>query len=338
MHQSGIQPDEQLQQFLVQCKANSIRSFKVNITDTEMKLSEERPMKCSFDDDFNECVTSMIRVGEGPCYIFCRMDTGQMEKNWLFISYMPEKSTVRDKMLHASSKATLKKAFGLSLINEELNIDKKSELTLAAYKKHLQSKNEPRPLTEREQQLNNINHSIYNCGMTAKRQTMQPLKFPLSSSASLAIDDYRNETVNYVEFEINIEKEVIELIRKEKIDPHQIPEHLPDDSARYVLVRFYHIHEKQMQNASIFLYYMPGYNCPVKQRMLYSSCKTSVIDYIQSKNVQIDRKMEVSDKSELTADMLYSDLHPPSEQSQHPSLQIRRPQLPTMNNNRRRRV
>lgn len=40
---------------------------------------------------------------------------------WLFISWSPDTAPVRQKMLYASTKATLKQEFGTSQIKEELH-------------------------------------------------------------------------------------------------------------------------------------------------------------------------------------------------------------------------
>ena len=45
---------------------------------------------------------------------------------------------------------------------------------------------------------------------------------------------------------------------------------------------------------SVFIYSMPGYKCPVKERMLYSSCKAPVVDTAEQLGVEIVRKVRVS--------------------------------------------
>ena len=42
---------------------------------------------------------------------------------------------------------------------------------------------------------------------------------------------------------------------------------------------------------SVFIYSMPGYKCPVKERMLYSSCKAPVVDTAEQLGVEIVRKV-----------------------------------------------
>ena len=42
---------------------------------------------------------------------------------------------------------------------------------------------------------------------------------------------------------------------------------------------------------SAFIYTMPGYNCSIKNRMLYSSCKKAVTDVIESLGIEIHKKV-----------------------------------------------
>lgn len=57
-----------------------------------------------------------------PCYIIYKFDSkNSLGYEWLFISWSPDTAPVRQKMLYASTKATLKMEFGTSQIKEELH-------------------------------------------------------------------------------------------------------------------------------------------------------------------------------------------------------------------------
>lgn len=43
----------------------------------------------------------------------------------------------------------------------------------------------------------------------------------------------------------------------------------------------------------VFIYSMPGYNCSIKERMLYSSCKAPLLDLIHSLGVTIAKKVSI---------------------------------------------
>ena len=50
---------------------------------------------------------------------------------------------------------------------------------------------------------------------------------------------------------------------------------------------------------------MPGYSVPIKERMMYSSCRNAVVEVIEmSLNIKLDKKIEISSGSELTEEFL----------------------------------
>lgn len=55
---------------------------------------------------------------------------------------------------------------------------------------------------------------------------------------------------------------------------------------------------------------MPGYNCSIKERMLYSSCKGPLTELMESLGLQIIKKIEIDDGAELTEEFLQDEIHP----------------------------
>ena len=55
---------------------------------------------------------------------------------------------------------------------------------------------------------------------------------------------------------------------------------------------------------------MPGYSVSIKERMLYSSCKNSVVDVLERiYSIPVDKKVEVDSGEELTEEFLMVSLH-----------------------------
>ena len=54
-----------------------------------------------------------------PCYILFKMDSSTKE-GWLLANWVPENTKVRQKMLYASTRATLKKELGTAAITAEI--------------------------------------------------------------------------------------------------------------------------------------------------------------------------------------------------------------------------
>jgi len=54
-----------------------------------------------------------------PCYILFKMDSSTKD-GWLLANWVPENAKVRQKMLYASTRATLKKELGTAAITAEI--------------------------------------------------------------------------------------------------------------------------------------------------------------------------------------------------------------------------
>ena len=55
---------------------------------------------------------------------------------------------------------------------------------------------------------------------------------------------------------------------------------------------------------------MPGYSVSIKERMLYSSCKNSVVDVLERiYSIPVDKKVEVDTGAELTEEFLMVNIY-----------------------------
>ncbi len=56
---------------------------------------------------------------------------------------------------------------------------------------------------------------------------------------------------------------------------------------------------------------MPGFQSPIKERMLYSSCKNELLGYLkQNLKLELQKTIETGDMSEITEEYLLEELHP----------------------------
>lgn len=84
-----------------------------------LTLSATHDVTNDWEKDYEEFVEPLIEENT-PCYIFFRLDKKtSIGYEWLLISYTPDTAKIREKMLYASTKATLKKEFGSPHIKEE---------------------------------------------------------------------------------------------------------------------------------------------------------------------------------------------------------------------------
>ncbi|PNJ32478.1 twinfilin-2 isoform X1 [Pongo abelii] len=312
-HQTGIHATEELKEFFAKARAGSVRLIKVVIEDEQLVLGASQEPVGRWDRDYDRAVLPLLDAQQ-PCYLLYRLDSQNAQGfEWLFLAWSPDNSPVRLKMLYAATRATVKKEFGGGHIKDELFGTVKDDLSFAGYQKHLSSCAAPAPLTsaERELQQIRINEVKTEISVESKHQTLQGLAFPLQPEAQRALQQLKQKMVNYIQMKLDLERETIELVHTESTDVAQLPSRVPRDAARYHFFLYKHTHEGDLLESVVFIYSMPGYKCSIKERMLYSSCKSRLLDSVeQDFHLEIAKKIEIGDGAELTAEFLYDEVHP----------------------------
>lgn len=258
-----------------------------------MTLAAECEVNEDWEKDYKNLVEPLIEENT-PCYIFFRLDTkSSIGYEWLLMSYTPDTATIRQKMLYASTKATMKKEFGSPHIKEEYHATSQRETTLFQYKKHKKAMSAPAPLTQREEEMLEIRRNEIQTDVSTetRQKTLGGISCALTEAATVAIKDTVRGSYNYLQFKIDLKEEQIHLVKASNVDIDKLPKEVPDDEARYHIYLFKHTHEGDFLESYIFIYSMPGYKCPIKERMMYSSCKALFVEKIHELGLQIDKKV-----------------------------------------------
>ncbi|XP_068171966.1 WD repeat-containing protein 82-like [Antennarius striatus] len=250
----------------------------------------------SWDKDYDQFLLPLLTPQE-PCYILYRLDSQNAQGyEWIFIAWSPDQSPVRQKMMYAATRATLKKEFGGGHIKDELFGTVEDDLCFQGYLRHTLSCSSPAPLTAAEQKLQQI------------KVTEVKLK---QEEAKRALQQLKQRRINYIQLRLDVDKETIELVHTKPTETQELPYRIPTDSPRYHFFIFKHSHQGQLQEALVFIYSMPGYTCSIKERMLYSSCKNRLLDEVERDyQLEVTKKMEIDSGDGLTEDFLYEELHP----------------------------
>jgi len=313
-HQTGIVANEELKEFfaLEELKEGAIRAFKVQIEGEDLVKKGHEYVSGNWEDDFNG-ITQRMAEDKTPSYIFYRLDTkNNLGYEWLFIGYCPDDSLVKLKMLHAGTRATVRRAFGDGLIKEELSATSPAEVTLAAYKHHLDSQDAPPPLTLAEQELVDLKKEEDKTEIHINTRTthMTGIAFPLTQDAFEKVEAFQRKEITYLQLAIDVDKEIIEAVEACNPEIPEIAGFIPDDHARYHLILFKHTHEGDYQEAVVLVYSNPMYNCPVKERMLYSSAIAPLIDQLKELEIEVTKRVEITEASEVTEKFIYEEVHP----------------------------
>nr|XP_038042139.1 twinfilin-2 isoform X4 [Anas platyrhynchos] len=155
-HQTGIHATTELRDFFARARNGSVRLIKVVIEDEQLVLGAHKELSRRWDMDYDAFVLPLLDEQQ-PCYVLYRLDSQNAQGyEWLFISWSPDNSPVRLKMLYAATRATVKKEFGGGHIKDEMFGTVKEDVSLSGYQKHVSSCSAPAPLTAAEQELQQI--------------------------------------------------------------------------------------------------------------------------------------------------------------------------------------
>ena len=114
---SGISASAELLAAFAAARDGNVRLVKVQIEDSAMVVKATEDIKGDEKSDFAAVGAALDE--DVPCYILFRMDSATKE-GWLLANWVPENTKVRQKMLYASSRETLKKELGSAVITAEI--------------------------------------------------------------------------------------------------------------------------------------------------------------------------------------------------------------------------
>ncbi|XP_061107857.1 twinfilin-1-like isoform X2 [Conger conger] len=289
------------------------RLLKIVIEKEQLVVGGATHAERSWDQEYDACVLPVLEDDQ-PSYLLYRLDsTNNQGYEWLLLAWSPDHSPVRQKMLYAATRATLKKEFGGGHIKDEIFGTVKDDVSLSGYRKYLTSQAAPLPLTAAEQELRQIklNEVQTDIGVDTKLPTLQGVAFPMTRETLQAMEQFRERQLNYVQLEIDFQNETIKLSDTTPTEIRDLPKRIPKDAARYHFFLYKHSHEGDYLESTVFMYSMPGYKCSIRERMLYSSCRNPLIDTVENHlRIHIAKKIEIENGDDLTGDFLYEEVHP----------------------------
>ncbi|XP_034264739.1 twinfilin-1-like isoform X3 [Pantherophis guttatus] len=270
-HQTGIQASEEVKETFARARNGQYRFLKIVIENEQLVVECVKQPGSTWEKDYDSFILALLEDKQ-PCYLLYRLDSRNAQGyEWIFIAWSPDHSPVRQKMLYAATRATLKKEFGGGHIKDEVFGTNKDDVSLNGYQKYLMTQSSTAPLTTAEEELRQIKISE----------------------------------------QIDMNNEIIVLARTLPTEIKDLPRRIPKNSARYHFFLYKHSHEGDYLESIVFIYSMPGYVCSIRERMLYSSCKSHLLEIAEKQLwIQITRKIEIDDGDELTAEFLYEEVHP----------------------------
>ncbi|KAI8142200.1 hypothetical protein BJV82DRAFT_615934 [Fennellomyces sp. T-0311] len=297
-HQSGIRVSDELAKTFADAVASgNTRILRVSIINESLEADGTAPVESSFEQDYSNVMKFLEDTR--PAYILVRLDEKSgNEYNWVLLSYVPDNAKVRDKMLYASTRATLTKELGDNRFVDSIYGTTKDDVSYDGYKRHLVHKKADAPLTQRERELAEIKQAEANTasdyqGSSARKTYAPGITFPLSDKAVEALRELEKpkdeRAHNFVT--LYLEKEIIEVDSSSDVAISAVHSTISSNAPRFT---FYTL-ECDGSDVLLFIYTCPS-SSKIRERMLYSSSKASVSNNAESQvGLKITKKVKQND-------------------------------------------
>jgi len=228
-------------------------------------------------------------------------------KSWILINYVPDATVVKDKMVYASAKATLKDKLGSGNFEEEVHVTSKTEFVYDTYqsekktgdaRSNFEVEHENVILGENEareqyaQQISQKEKAVQTGG-TGGYHTVS---MPLSADAKSVLDRLKSGDVNFVTLAVDEAKTSINSAGSGKVDVAQVGKEINLMEPRFYLY-------SQVGKLTVFVYCCPE-KAPPKWRMVYATSKPSVIAQVSQYGINLSPKsVEIRDGTELKEEL-----------------------------------
>ncbi len=289
-----------------------VRLLKIQIEDNSMVVKTSVKKEGDEKNDFAS--VGGVLDEDVPCYILFKMDKTTRE-GWLLANWVPENTKVRQKMLYASSRETLKKEIGSAAVTAEMTATERDEITYDVFQRSIIVNEAERLslMSETERALKHSANTHVDTGIPTKASYVHGVKFALSDEARDSISSLNGLPSCFCFLQLRVvrePKEEIVLEMKETLSgafsdyKSAVCKGTEPRFSLYVLPGTAEGAEKVV----VFCLYCPE-DAAVKQKMLYSTAKSALVDAAAELQVSISIKLEVRESSDLAE----SDLVLPSE-------------------------
>ncbi|GAA5829367.1 hypothetical protein JCM3766R1_001074 [Sporobolomyces carnicolor] len=319
--QSGIVPTPELSNqwssFLQDPKE---RLLKISIKDEQLQSDGT----WSSDEDELEKVFALLEqegvaVDKTPSYFIVKTSSStQSSPSLVFVSYVPDDSPVRSKMLYASTRTTLVRHLGDSQMTDSIFATSKEDLTYKSYLAHARHSEADAPLTAREQEMADIRAAEVAAAQDSTESSQNERAgrsiifgqqqqeggggevkgaLPWSDEAKEAVRGLNDGGV-VVQLEIDLKNEKVVLS-----EPQPSTLSVPADHPCYLFYR---------HAAGIVLIYSCPPKSPIKSRLVYSSAVLVFYKYAAKEfaGVEVLKKLETDDPTEVTTEWIDAELGP----------------------------
>jgi twinfilin-like protein len=244
-----------------------------------------------------------------PCYVATKTEE---KDRWMLVFYIPDDSPVRDRMVYASSLASLKLGLGAAKFGQDFTIRDAKECSPTAYEESKKKVAEEDLLTMEERMGMRSESYVSMSTDNVRMSGMSALPLKISDDVKTAVTAIAAAgTTTGVVLSLDPKSEVMGVVTSGALDVAAVVRNLPPNEPRYAIVRFPHAHPDTKEESSpiVFVYYCPDVAGP-RLKMFYSSMKSMALQTAAALNVTPTKQLEISVPAELTSQFVLDELYP----------------------------
>lgn len=315
-HSSGIGVTDELAQAFAKARdeaTNQDRLLKIRIKDDSLVLAAQQPLSDNFDAD----VQSMqeLAVASEACYFAFRLDSkNEFGFEWLLISFVPDLCKVKEKMLYASTLDNLRKQLGSQYFCGDLHVTLTAELAASSLMAIRQkSRRDLEDIESAANEQEKLLKKEYDSGSTisVSSKNVHGVRFGMDENAIEALNNVVSCNANFASLAIDMRTERIVLDKSEALESGDgLAARISDSEPRFTVFVFAHSNKDgEEANATFFIYSCPD-SSKIKEKMVYSTTKSTVADALKALGIENAKAIETTDVAELNSQFLLNVLYP----------------------------
>ncbi|KAI9905511.1 hypothetical protein PsorP6_014092 [Peronosclerospora sorghi] len=315
----------ELERAFAAAQSGTTRYVTVLIDKESFVLGDTGPATSEPRHDVAQLVASSLQAEQATFVLLCP-DTTVAALRWVLLAFVPERVSVRDRMLYSSSRDSLKKQLGFNYFAGEFHVTELSEVTWENFVEARKRQAADAPLSEAERLLKEA--AMLECDTSVKSSAMGVIPFAITQNVRDKLRLLVDNQFDWIAMKLNQESESVEVVQSlEKVELMDVPTALDRRTPSFVAYRYRGPLASSATSPLFFMYVCPE-ESPVRLKMVYSTCKATVLSIAKEElNLTFDHTIEINTLSSAIDD-IRSELAPSRTGEELKSREFARPIAP----------
>ena len=252
MHTSGITVDEAVAADFATAKQDpSLLYLQYRISNDRFTRTASGPRTASRDSDFLSIQQAL--TPSSPCFIVAHptpLSSSSTSDLWLLIFFMPDASTVRDRMIYSSSASALKDGLGsAAFLPHTFNIRHPSHCTAAEFSDTTRSMTDEDLMTSDELAAKDAETSSHLAMAHTRVSAIPGLPIRVDEASAGKLRGLKDAKGRSALLRLDGDTEVLSVEDEGVWTFEEAATRLPANEPRYLLTNYHHTHAGQEQTA-----------------------------------------------------------------------------------------